>query len=365
MSDLSADVRLIFLSQVIVASVAVPSAIVVAICVRVRRTKTSTRLAIPHRTRHGLFVIGILTGYLLLLAISGWALDYFGVFRSVYGGQWKSIPIPESDQAVAALIGPAGERASHYHTTVVAQLISMWASVVTVPVLTFLVWLTRDSIWEFRSTHNPSRLAYIPAAVTAWLILGSLTLAINFAVTWLMSEMGRAPVEHPLSRLGITGDGVSGLLFVASACVATPVFEELLFRALILPWAVGRHYGVWLTLGFAVVLAITAISPVPSGAYEDTGGAWFVLTLGAIQFLAWRFGRSIWPRLPSRTVLAVWSTSALFAAAHSTVWPTPIPLFVLGIGLGYLSIRYRSVLPAVIVHVLFNATSTVFVALRS
>ena len=49
---------------------------------------------------------------------------------------------------------------------------------------------------------------------------------------------------------------------------------------------------------------------------------------------------------------------------HSNVWPSPIPLFVLGIGLGWLAVRTNGVLAPVIVHGLFNAVSVVFV-LRS
>jgi len=46
---------------------------------------------------------------------------------------------------------------------------------------------------------------------------------------------------------------------------------------------------------------------------------------------------------------------------HSSVWPSPIPLFVLGLGLGWLAMRTRGVFVPVIVHGLFNAVSAVFV----
>ena len=53
--------------------------------------------------------------------------------------------------------------------------------------------------------------------------------------------------------------------------------------------------------------------------------------------------------------------AALFAAVHSGVWPTPVPLFFLGMGLGYLVARSGSIVPAVVVHGLFNFVSAVLV----
>jgi len=54
----------------------------------------------------------------------------------------------------------------------------------------------------------------------------------------------------------------------------------------------------------------------------------------------------------------------VFAVLHSQVWPTPIPLFFLGIGLGYLAYRTQSLLPGIIVHGLFNTVTCVGLVLR-
>jgi membrane protease YdiL (CAAX protease family) len=56
---------------------------------------------------------------------------------------------------------------------------------------------------------------------------------------------------------------------------------------------------------------------------------------------------------------AVFATALLFGATHSFAWPTPIALFVLGLGLGYLAVRTRSLVAPVVVHCLFNAVSFV------
>jgi membrane protease YdiL (CAAX protease family) len=57
--------------------------------------------------------------------------------------------------------------------------------------------------------------------------------------------------------------------------------------------------------------------------------------------------------------LAIFGSSLLFAVAHSNVWPTPIPLFFLGFGLGYLMQRTRSLVAPITLHALFNSVSTI------
>ena len=49
--------------------------------------------------------------------------------------------------------------------------------------------------------------------------------------------------------------------------------------------------------------------------------------------------------------------SALFGAMHAGVWPTPVPLTVMGIGLGCVAFRSGSLRPAIVAHALFNAVS--------
>jgi membrane protease YdiL (CAAX protease family) len=58
---------------------------------------------------------------------------------------------------------------------------------------------------------------------------------------------------------------------------------------------------------------------------------------------------------------AILATSVLFAGLHSQVWPTPIPLFVFSIGLGWLAIRTGGVTGPIIVHGLLNAVSAIYV----
>jgi membrane protease YdiL (CAAX protease family) len=81
----------------------------------------------------------------------------------------------------------------------------------------------------------------------------------------------------------------------------------------------------------------------------------FALVLVAGWVMARRMTRN------RRTVGAVYASASLFALVHSSVWPSPIPLFVFGLGLGWLAVRTRGALAPAIVHGLFNTVSVLFV----
>jgi Type II CAAX prenyl endopeptidase Rce1-like len=88
----------------------------------------------------------------------------------------------------------------------------------------------------------------------------------------------------------------------------------------------------------------------------------FFLVLVPLDFWARRTGR-VRRYLRVRSVQharAIIASSALFAAVHSQVWPSPVPLFVLALGLGYLYMRTRSLVGPVVVHGMFNAVSAVY-----
>ncbi len=66
-------------------------------------------------------------------------------------------------------------------------------------------------------------------------------------------------------------------------------------------------------------------------------------------------------RQGKRHIRGVYASAAFFAVIHSAIWPSPIPLFFLGLGLGWLAVRTRGFVAPAIVHGLFNAVSAVFV----
>jgi len=192
--------------------------------------------------------------------------------------------------------------------------------------------------------------------VLVWVPLTLATFAVYFSVLFIMKWMGVEEAKHPLTQLILAGDASDRILFVLSGSVVAPVLEEVLFRGLLVPWCLQRGYRPWIVWAFAMLSAFAA-SGNPN-AVSQFGPLLFVALLG-LCLIGIAQLRSVMPRFPVRSAASIWSTAALFASFHSAVWPTPIPLFVLGLGLGWLSLRTRSVVPAIVCHALFNMTSMV------
>ena len=55
--------------------------------------------------------------------------------------------------------------------------------------------------------------------------------------------------------------------------------------------------------------------------------------------------------------LALLGSAMFFGAMHSEIWPTPVPLFFLGLALGWVYWRGRSLLSTIVLHALFNAVA--------
>jgi membrane protease YdiL (CAAX protease family) len=212
-------------------------------------------------------------------------------------------------------------------------------------------------------------------AILAWAVLTPLVLMIHRLVNWVFTQIDVTPEQHPLTDLA-RGEGWEQLSFLLQACLVAPILEELVFRGILLPWMVGsreRNTGglqtnpvgpasarpiivMAIAVGMPIAALITALLNGSSGKIDPVLFA-IVLAIGlAVLWICVRHGR--------RHYRAVYVSAAFFGLVHSGVWPSPIPLFFLGLGLGWLAVRTRGVLVPIAVHGLFNAVSAVFV-LRS
>jgi membrane protease YdiL (CAAX protease family) len=188
-----------------------------------------------------------------------------------------------------------------------------------------------------------------------WLVLTPVVLSIHVLA---LHFLGKG--EHPFERLAQQGlSPVEWCLVVFLAVVQAPLTEELSFRGILQPW-LGRHN--WGShLAFAVAAAICFPWSMLEGRWPATTDL-YLLALAPILFvLAMLPGYLLLPgfvKLPRREVQALYATALLFAAFHAGVWPTPVPLFVLGLGLGWLAWRTRSLTGPFLVHALFNAVAS-------
>jgi membrane protease YdiL (CAAX protease family) len=134
------------------------------------------------------------------------------------------------------------------------------------------------------------------------LVVGLLIACEAFSITYglAMEAAGIVQPERLSSDLtGVFGSGPTGFVVAfALVAIAAPLAEEIAFRGIVLP-AVGDRWGMW-----------------------------------------WGIGVS----------------SLLYAAYHANLWLF-VPTAVLGVALGWLTWTRRSLWPALVLHVLYNATA--------
>jgi membrane protease YdiL (CAAX protease family) len=193
------------------------------------------------------------------------------------------------------------------------------------------------------------------------LVVTPALLGLNFLIASAFERWTPIPInKHPLLNLGEQSQSWwEVLLLLATAVVAAPLLEELVFRGLLLRWFAQRWDRGRLAVFLALLVALSKRSEELAKAVSahdltalaiESIPAVFVLLMVPIFLLVRRRART--PAGP-----ALFGVALLFAAMHSSVWPTPIALFALGLVLGWLSIRTASLVGPIILHGLFNLAS--------
>jgi membrane protease YdiL (CAAX protease family) len=193
------------------------------------------------------------------------------------------------------------------------------------------------------------------------LVLAPLVLGVYQLVRFLYEKAGQEQYEpHALEIIARQHLYPSEwVMFFFSAMIAAPLLEEIIFRGVLQPWLAARRWGGHLAMLGALALALLYRQEQMLAAWrqdvasllEATTPALFVLALVPVYLLVWRFSRTPVPP-------AIFGTSFLFACFHRW-WPTPVPLFVLALGLGVLAQRTRSLVGPIVLHSLFNGISCV------
>jgi membrane protease YdiL (CAAX protease family) len=137
-----------------------------------------------------------------------------------------------------------------------------------------------------------------------------------------------------------------------------PVLEELLFRRVLQAWAAERPWGGPITLSAAFAWPLVKLFlDNDTLSLRDTMHALepavFVLLVAAGCLLLERGFRHKLRR--PYVARAIYSVALLFGVFHT--WPTPIPLFVLGLALGYLAYRTQNLVAPMVMHALFNGVA--------
>jgi membrane protease YdiL (CAAX protease family) len=204
-------------------------------------------------------------------------------------------------------------------------------------------------------------------ACLIWLGITPVVFAVNFLVDMAYFGLSNSPPEaHPLTQLAQGGTTLmDGLLIALLALVLAPVWEELAFRGVLQPWLCQREWGGHLGMALAFLVAL---GPAMNWIHEGLLFEAIPLIVGLgpiISFLImmpgylhaeWLFRRWITHGNAAR---GIYATSLLFGMVHYFAWPTPIPLFFLALGLGFLAYRTQSLLASIIFHSLFNAVACI------
>lgn len=243
--------------------------------------------------------------------------------------------------------------------------VMVWAAVLIFPVQFGLLWAaTRQAFAARRPTDPRGPAAGTAAGVLVWYGLAPLVLLVHAGLGWLFRAQGWETDEHPLTQLA-DGSTLDRALFVGQAVLAAPVVEEFLFRGVLLGWLVGgRSFLGPSDRGAAGrkvwwVLVVGGLVAAANG--RGTGGPLNGPLLFAVGLtIVWVLLRQL-VRRKRRTLGAVYASAALFAEVHSAVWPSPVPLFLLGLGLGWVALRTRSLRAPIVVHGLFNLVSVLYV----
>jgi membrane protease YdiL (CAAX protease family) len=344
----------------------------------VRVIRQGPQLLPPQRHRavpwSGPEVCLVVLTYYFVVRLIAYGLLQSQILDAIYGVDFQSA-LGEA-VAGAARNGDAAARAARDAAS--ARLV-FWAQGLALPIQAAAILLLLHSMSGTRpyqlglTTQRWAANAYLGAKY--WLIWTPVVEAVNILALYLFGTLAeRNPDEHPIVRLfHVQPVWSDWILMVFLAVVAAPVLEELLFRGVLQPWFARRSWGGDAALAAALFFALF---PQAEAIHEaiveaDLGElAWrlapavFVLALVPGSLYIERLGDRFFPRskptsgpTPRNLSRAWYGTAALFAAVHSNVWPSPIPLFVLALVLGWLAYRTQSLVGPILLHALFNGVA--------
>ena len=339
----------------VVLAVAVPVAAGCAVVAQQLGRRVVPRWRHQHSPWTGFDILFLFFWQQLLTAAALSGLTAVGFFHRVYGPEFPTpalVPNPLG-AAGGGAAGPAvKELMRPFQTTG-----GLWAMTLAVPLTLLTAWglraLVHGDRWVPAVRELPGRVAL---GFAAWVVVTPAVFVVYFATLVAAGHLGVEPDQHPLSRMGVGGGLLDRIIFGVAVCFVTPLGEEFIFRGLMVRWAAGRRYRPWALIAAS---GLAALLPGLSGESVAAPTA-FIVVLAVGLYLLHQFGLAAWPRFPVRTVAAVYASAAVFAAAHSAVWPTPVPLFALGLALGYLAARAGGIAACVTLHGLFNAVSFVY-----
>ena len=357
-TDLITDVGRTAGAFTIITVVAAPVAFAAWSIARFQSQPILSKWPSPNRTWTGFDVLCLFGAFFTLLSTAIIGLSSGGFFQNFYGSDFPTLLDVSDPDTNAVVSGTAVISGLQSRIEVANQVRFLWASVIAIPLLFVVAGILRMLNQRERFVFDVGRLpAQIMLGVLAWMILTPLALIVHLVSVVIASELGVSADEHPLMLLALTPGSFDVVLFGFVVCFATPLAEEFLFRGMLLSWMMRGRVRAYIVMFAAVLLAVAVGRTFESPPHLAAVTFEFLLAVGLVLIVS-RVVRGS-GRFPVRTVAAIHVSAALFAAAHAAVWPSPIPLYFLGLGLGWLTVRTGGIAASTVAHGLFNAVAFV------
>ena len=223
----------------------------------------------------------------------------------------------------------------------VSSLVSCLASLGLLRCATGATWTDLGMDWkQGLNGIRIGSIAFVMLAVPIYALQGILTL--------ICKALRIMSAEHPLfEMLKEENSARSFWIAFCAAVLVAPIWEEIAFRLVLQGWLENVVYTFrW--------MSDPTHDPRKIDGFLLRGGG-----LTSRVFLPASDGPTDHTVIRPSWVPIVLS-SVLFSAMHIGHGPAPIPLFFLSLGLGYLYQRTHNLFPCIVVHMLLNGTTWIF-----
>ncbi|MEZ6071203.1 MAG: JDVT-CTERM system glutamic-type intramembrane protease [Pirellulales bacterium] len=181
------------------------------------------------------------------------------------------------------------------------------------------------------------------------------------AVTWLRLVCGADALDLGWQRNRVLGDTGLGIVGLLAALVPVYVVQTVMFKLFPTSHPIItslENGGTLLAFAVATIVVVVAAPIVEEIVFRLVFQGW----LEASE-IRWRRRLPPLRRLP-RGHLPILASSTVFALVHFAAGPAPVALFFLALVLGYLYQRTHRIVPSIVMHAGFNATSMMMLALQ-
>lgn len=252
---------------------------------------------------------------------------------------------------LGAVAGMAAQAVRQVDADYWQTVLYLWSTIIALPTLILLIGLiySKESAGQ-AGPKTVSSVAAISYGLRVWLAFSPLIYLVYVIAISVSVSVGIPYDEHPIALVASRAGVLDKVILVFAVAIAVPCLEELLFRRVVIGWLMNAEAStvfIWVVgigLGWLIV-------------NEEARSALIVFIVLALllQFVA----ITMTPAKVRREMMVIGASGFLFAVVHAGVWPTPLPLLVLGVALGWLYLRTGSVLACTITHGLFNLVSLI------